>query len=95
MGFRSLPAPLLAKVLGLLTAHLHYKPMSLCPSRLKSGRNFALEPDWAYIRVGLYSGFFGMQKRHLFSTTQYSRIMIVCNALNHETQKPFLSNLWN
>ena len=30
--------------------------MSLYPGGLKSGINFALEPEWGYIRVGLYTG---------------------------------------
>ena len=39
-----------------LTTDPDYKPMGLCPGGLKSGINFALEPDWAYIWVGLSSG---------------------------------------
>ena len=30
--------------------------MGLCPGGLKSRINFALEPEWAYIPVGLYLG---------------------------------------
>ena len=33
--------------------------MDLYPCGLKNGTNFALEPEWAYIRVGLYSSFYG------------------------------------
>ena len=35
--------------------------MGLYLGGLKSGTNFAVEPAWVYIRVGLYSGFFGMR----------------------------------
>ena len=34
--------------------------MGLYPGELKSGTTFALEPDWAYIWAGLYSGFYGI-----------------------------------
>ena len=34
--------------------------MGLYPGGLKNGINFALEPEWAYIRVGLYSEFYGI-----------------------------------
>ena len=30
--------------------------MGLYPGVLKSGTKFALEPEWAYIQVGLYQG---------------------------------------
>ena len=30
--------------------------MALCAGGIKSGINFALEPEWAYIQVGLYPG---------------------------------------
>ena len=39
----------------LLITHPDFKPMELYPCRLKSGINFGLEPEWVYIRVGLYS----------------------------------------
>ena len=35
--------------------------MRLYLGDLKIGINFALELEWAYIRVGLYSGFYGNQ----------------------------------
>ena len=44
---------------GLLTTHPDFKLMDLYPCGLKNGTNFALEPEWAYIRVGLYSSFYG------------------------------------
>ena len=34
--------------------------MGLYPGGLKNGINFELEPEWAYIRVGLYSQFYGL-----------------------------------
>ena len=43
----------------LLTTHPDFKPMDQYPSGLKSGINVLLEPEWAYIWVGLYSSFYG------------------------------------
>ena len=39
--------------------------MGLYLDGLKSGIHFALEPEWAYIQVGLYSGFDGTLSTHL------------------------------
>ena len=45
--------------------------MCLYPGGLKSGISFALEPKWAYIRLGLYLGFYGTKKvRNLFPVKQ-------------------------
>ena len=41
-----------------LTTHPDFKPIDLYPCGLKRGINFALEPEWAYIWVGLYSRFY-------------------------------------
>ena len=41
---------------GLLTTHPDFNTLCLNLGELKSGINFALEPEWAYIRVGLYPG---------------------------------------
>ena len=39
--------------------------MGAYPGGLKSGISFALEPEWAYVRVGLYPGgpLFGICKK--------------------------------
>ena len=34
--------------------------MDLYPDELKSRINIALEPEWTYIRVDLYLGFYGI-----------------------------------
>ena len=41
---------------GHLTTQSDYKTTGLYPGELKSGTKFALEPDWAYIQMGLYLG---------------------------------------
>ena len=49
----------LLRLCDLLITHSDFKPMDLYLRELKSGINFALEPEWAYIRLGLYSSFYG------------------------------------
>ena len=39
--------------------------MGLYQGGLKSGIHFALEPEWAYIRAGLYWGFYGTLSTYL------------------------------
>ena len=61
--------------------------MDLYPCGLKCGINFALEPEWAYIRVGLYSSFYGnlrtskqtkiYHKSNAFDVAYQQRIRIV------------------
>ena len=46
------------RLCGLLTTHPDFKSIDLYPRRLKSGINFALEPEWAYTWVGLYLRFY-------------------------------------
>ena len=50
---------LLLRLCVLLIAHPNFKLMDLYPCGRKSGINFVLEPEWAYIRVGFYSSFYG------------------------------------
>ena len=61
--------------------------MDLYRCGLKSGITFALEPEWAYIRVGIYSSFYGnlrtskqtniYHKSNVFSVAYQKRIRIV------------------
>ena len=40
--------------------------MAIYADGLKSEINFALEPEWVHIRVGLYSGFYCVIKSKIF-----------------------------
>ena len=44
--------------------------MGLYPGGLKSGINFGLEPEWAYIRVDHHSGFYGISQKINFYSTE-------------------------
>ena len=47
----------LLRICDLLKTHPDFKPMDLYLRGLKSGINLALEPEWTYIWVSLYSSF--------------------------------------
>ena len=57
-------------------------PQALHPGRLKSGINFALEPQWTYIWMGLYpdGSLFGILRHHIF-VKSYVHFCISCYSL--------------
>ena len=59
--------------------------MGLYPGGLKSGINFVLEPERPYIRVGLYSGFYG----NFLSSVPVSDWLIFCcgNSILHQKKR--------
>ena len=59
--------------------------MGLYPGGLKSGINFVLEPERPYIRVGLYSGFYG----NFLSSVPVSDWLIFCcgNSILHKKKE--------
>ena len=52
----------LLRLCGLSTTHLDFEPINLHLCGLKSGIDFVLEPECAYIWVGLYSSFYSNLK---------------------------------
>ena len=64
--------------------------MCLYPGGLKSGISIALEPKWAYIRLGLYLGFYGTKKvRNLFPVKQTKKTF---SWLARSVEKIFLAS---
>ena len=57
-------------------------PQALHPGRLKSGINFALEPQWTYIWMGLYpdGSLLGILRHHIF-VKSYVHFCISCYSL--------------
>ena len=92
MRYRNINRRALKKLLffrlgGLSATHPDYKPLGLYPGVLKSGINFALEPERAYIWVGLYLRFYGIfvnQKKSEFYGPYFQTMAFLVTMIQHK-----------